>query len=208
MEGIGAVMPVENSMMKPQHFLGCPGVLNTAMGTVIVLYAIIGFFGYIRYGSLIQGSITLNLPTSEAPALIAQILIGLAILFTFGLQFFVPMDILWRKIGHKFPKEKHNLVQVALRTGIMILMAGVSIGVPNLDPFISLVGSVFFSSLGLFVPAVIESAYLYPNFGAFKWKLWKNIFLMLFSMIALVSGSFVSVREIVHIYTEGDKKVE
>lgn len=62
MEGIGVVMPVENSMKKPQHFLGCPGVLNTAMITVVSLYAIIGFFGYIRFGSEVRGSITLNLP--------------------------------------------------------------------------------------------------------------------------------------------------
>lgn len=65
MEGIGAVMPVENSMKKPQHFLGCPGVLNVAMGTVIVLYAVIGFFGYVRFGDKVEGSITLNLPTED-----------------------------------------------------------------------------------------------------------------------------------------------
>lgn len=62
MEGIGAVMPVENDMEKPQHFLGCPGVLNTAMITVVVLYAIIGFFGYVRFGDAVKGSVTLNLP--------------------------------------------------------------------------------------------------------------------------------------------------
>ena len=209
MEGIGAVMPVENDMKNPQHFLGCPGVLNTAMGTVIVLYAVIGFFGYVKFGPAIQGSITLNLPTSEIAALIAQILIGLAILFTFGLQFYVPMDILWRKIGHKFAKSNHNIAQIGLRTGIMIIMAGVAIAVPNLDPFISLVGSVFFSSLGIFVPAVIESAYLYPNeFGAGKWKLWKNIFLMVFSIVALLSGGFVSIKEIVEMYTGHEEKIE
>lgn len=65
MEGIGAVMPVENSMSRPQDFLGCPGVLNTAMGTVIVLYAVIGFFGYVRFGDEVQGSITLNLPEGD-----------------------------------------------------------------------------------------------------------------------------------------------
>lgn len=63
MEGIGVVMPVENSMKKPEHFLGCPGVLNAAMGTVVCLYAVIGFLGYVRYGDEVEASITLNLPT-------------------------------------------------------------------------------------------------------------------------------------------------
>lgn len=62
MEGIGAVMPVENDMKNPQHFLGCPGVLNTAMITVVALYAVIGFFGYVRFGDAVKGSVTLNLP--------------------------------------------------------------------------------------------------------------------------------------------------
>lgn len=65
MEGIGVVMPVENSMKKPEHFLGCPGVLNVAMTTVVLIYAIIGFFGYLKYGDLTEGSITFNLPVDE-----------------------------------------------------------------------------------------------------------------------------------------------
>jgi proton-coupled amino acid transporter len=87
MEGIGAVMPVENSMKKPQQFLGFPSVLMIAMITVTVMYTVLGFLGYVRFGSEIQGSITLNLPTNEWPAILAQVLIGVAILFTFGLQF-------------------------------------------------------------------------------------------------------------------------
>lgn len=65
MEGIGAVMPVENEMAKPQHFLGCPGVLNTAMFTVIALYASLGFLGYVRFGDEVKGSVTLNLPADD-----------------------------------------------------------------------------------------------------------------------------------------------
>jgi solute carrier family 36 (proton-coupled amino acid transporter) len=65
MEGIGVVMPVENEMKSPQHFLGCPGVLNTAMGTIIVSYSVIGFFGYVRFGDDVLGSVTLNLPEGE-----------------------------------------------------------------------------------------------------------------------------------------------
>lgn len=65
MEGIGVVMPVENSMKKPQHFLGCPGVLNTAMGTVVFLYGLIGFLGFCRYGDDVKATITQNLPDAD-----------------------------------------------------------------------------------------------------------------------------------------------
>lgn len=58
-------MPVENSMEKPQHFLGCPSVLNITMTIVVSLYAIMGIFGYLRYGDLTASIITLNLDTSD-----------------------------------------------------------------------------------------------------------------------------------------------
>lgn len=65
MEGIGVVMPVANTMKHPQHFLGCPGVLNCAMGTVVLLYATIGFFGYMTFGPKTSSSVTFNLPVDE-----------------------------------------------------------------------------------------------------------------------------------------------
>lgn len=86
--------------------------------------------------------------TQNSPAQIAQVLIGIAILFTFGLQFYVPMDILWRHIGPSIPKDKHNVSQILFRAGIILIMGGVAAAVPQLDPFIGLVGSVFFSILG------------------------------------------------------------
>ena len=59
------VLPLENKMKYPHHFAGTFGVLNTAMFLVVILYAATGFFGYLRYGSKVLGSITLNLPPSE-----------------------------------------------------------------------------------------------------------------------------------------------
>lgn len=66
LEGIGVVMPLENNMKTPTHFIGCPGVLNTGMFFVVSLYATVGFFGYLKYGDGTKGSITLNLPEDEA----------------------------------------------------------------------------------------------------------------------------------------------
>ena len=53
-------------MKKPEQFLGCPGVIYTAMAVVVALYASIGFFGYLKYGDEVkEGSITLNLDINE-----------------------------------------------------------------------------------------------------------------------------------------------
>lgn len=59
------VMPIENEMTKPQHFLGCPGVLNIAMTAVVMLYGFVGFSGYLAFGDDVRGSLTLNLPEKE-----------------------------------------------------------------------------------------------------------------------------------------------
>jgi len=59
------VMPLENNMKTPQHFIGCPSVLNIGMSIVVVLYSTVGLFGYLKYGSSTQGSITLNLPNDQ-----------------------------------------------------------------------------------------------------------------------------------------------
>lgn len=59
------VMSLENNMKNPSHFIGCPGVLNFGMAFVICLYALVGFFGYLKYGDDVAGSITLSLPVEE-----------------------------------------------------------------------------------------------------------------------------------------------
>lgn len=69
--------------------------------------------------------------------------------------------------------------------------------------FHSLVGAIFFSSLGLLVPAVVEIVFLssYEGFGKLNWRLWKNVFLAIFSVIAMCAGTLVSVIDIIETYT-------
>ncbi|KAH9641911.1 hypothetical protein HF086_011661 [Spodoptera exigua] len=80
-------------MKKPQNFLGCPSVLVVAMGAIVFLYGTLGMFGYLRYGDVLRGSITLNLPTDEWPAVLAKVSIALSIFLTYPLQFYVVIDI-------------------------------------------------------------------------------------------------------------------
>lgn len=60
------VMPVENTMRNPRQLVGAKGVLTIAMTIVVILFAAMGFLGYLRYGDAVElGSITLNLPADE-----------------------------------------------------------------------------------------------------------------------------------------------
>lgn len=52
-------------MKTPNHFIGCPGVLNIGMFILVTLYTITGFFGYLKYGPATEASVTLNLPVEK-----------------------------------------------------------------------------------------------------------------------------------------------
>lgn len=61
MEAIGVVMPLENSMKTPRSMLGFCGVLNKGMSGVTLVYILLGFLGYLRYGGTVEDNITMNL---------------------------------------------------------------------------------------------------------------------------------------------------
>ncbi|XP_077273777.1 proton-coupled amino acid transporter-like protein pathetic [Temnothorax americanus] len=201
-EGIGVVMPVANNMKQPHHFLGCPSVLNVTMTIVVCLYAMMGVFGYLAYGENSEASITLNLPTEETLAQVVKILIAAAVLFTYGLQLFVPLEIIWNGITHRFSHKYAAIGETSMRVFIIMLTVAMAVSVPDLDPFISLVGAIFFSILGISIPAVVETISCWEShLGTFKWRLWKNSFLFIFSLLALIFGSWISVQDIIKYYS-------
>nr|CAD7201108.1 unnamed protein product [Timema douglasi] len=201
MEGIGVVMPLENSMKNPGHFLGCPGVLNVTMAVVVLLFGVMGFVGYLKFGENTRASITLNLPTENILAQTAKLLISASILLTFGLQFFVPTDISWPMIEKHVRERWKNILQNVYRISMVTAIVLLATAVPNLGPIISLVGSVVYSIIGLLCPAVIETATCWEHgLGRWNWLLWKNLLIILFALVALVTGTYISVGDIIKQY--------
>lgn len=61
---------------------------------------------------------------------------------------------------------------------------------------IGLVGAIFFSTLGLFIPALIEIIVDWNDgWGKFHWRLIKDILIMVLAIFGLVSGSFYAILE-------------
>lgn len=196
LEGIGVVMPLENNMKTPTHFIGCPGVLNLGMFFVVILYAATGFFGFLKYGDDTQASITLNLPAEDVLAQCVKLMIAIAIFFTYSLQFYVPLEIIWKNLKIHFGARK-LVAEYSIRIFLVICTVGIAIAIPNLGGFISLVGAVCLSTLGLMFPSLIELVTFWDSgLGRFNWMLWKNLFLIVFGMIGFVTGTYVSIQEI------------
>ncbi|XP_055532918.1 proton-coupled amino acid transporter-like protein CG1139 [Wyeomyia smithii] len=197
-EGIGIVLPVENKMKHPQDFLKPIGTVNVGISFISVLYVVTGFFGYARYGPDTKGSITLNLPTEEILAKSTQLLAALAILLTTGLYYYVPMEILWLKIGHKISPRWENLAQIGIRLGIVVLMMGLALTIPQLEYFIGFVGSIGSATLALLTPITLDTIFRWPNdFGWLKWRLVKNAVLATFGGFILIVGTYFSIQDII-----------
>ena len=77
------------------------------MVIIVVLYVGMGLFGYLRYGSDVLGSITLNLPTNDIKAQAVQGMLAFAIFISHGLACYVAIDIIWNEhLSKKVTKSK------------------------------------------------------------------------------------------------------
>jgi proton-coupled amino acid transporter len=79
----------------------------------------------------------------------------------------------------------------------------VAILVPNLGPFISLVGAVCLSFLGLMFPSIVELVVFWDvpgGMGRYNWVIWKNILVISFGIVGFLTGTYTSLLEIIESY--------
>uniref|UniRef100_A0A0K8SE28 Amino acid transporter transmembrane domain-containing protein n=1 Tax=Lygus hesperus TaxID=30085 RepID=A0A0K8SE28_LYGHE len=63
-EGIALIIPLRAEMKRPDNFGSGMGVYNVGMMIVMVLFNVVGFMGYLKFGQDIEGSISFNLVPS------------------------------------------------------------------------------------------------------------------------------------------------
>lgn len=121
-EGIGLILPLQKEMQTPETLQGYVGVLNTSMSLVASINIAIGFFGYLKYGNLVKGSITLNLP-AEPLYQSCKVIFACAIFLSYAIQFYVPVQIIWPWICQKFQlkegTKKTNTIEYFFRAGLV-----------------------------------------------------------------------------------------
>lgn len=74
----------------------------------------------------------------------------------------------------------------------------IAIAIPDIGPFMTLIGAVCLSTLGLIFPSVIETVtyWNHTGMGQFYWRLWKNSLLIVFGVVAFLTGTYVGLKEL------------
>ncbi|EXJ78954.1 hypothetical protein A1O3_08454 [Capronia epimyces CBS 606.96] len=151
-EGVGLIIPIQESMKKPQKF---PGVLAIVMVVMTVLFTSIGALSYAAYGSKTKTVVILNLPQDSKIVNAVQFLYSLAILLSTPLQLFPAVRImeneLFSRSGKYNPyiKWQKNVFRFFLVCVCALIAWG---GAGDLDKFVALVGSF----------ACVPLVYVYP----------------------------------------------
>lgn len=200
LEAVGVIIALENNMKTPQYFGGYCGVLNIGMTVIVALYIVMGFFGYIKYGSTVEGSVTFNLPSEEIMAQSIKIMFAIAIFITHALQGYVPVDIIWNTYLDQKIQKRKIFWEYVCRTILTLSTFTLAITVPRLGLFISLFGALCLSALGIAFPAIIEICVLWPDrdLGPCMIMLVKNLLLIVFGLLGLVIGTYVSMVDIIN----------
>ena len=90
-------------------------------------------------------------------------------------------------------KVKHSNLQISSSFSVTLAAA-----IPKLDLFISLVGAMSSSTLALMAPPIIDTVTNWGNFSA--WRLIRNLFLFTLGFLGFLTGTFVSLRNIVNYF--------
>lgn len=195
-EGIGLVIPIVESMERPERF---PFVLTLGMIIVCVIYILIGSLSYLAYGDTIQSAVIYNFPQDNKLTIAVELLYSLAICLTAPLMLFPALKIIENGLFRKFRSGKNSFVvkwsKNFYRVALCVLCAAIAYGIggDNLDKFVSLVGSV----------ACVPLCFIFP--GMFHYKVCKkaldkfwNALLMLFGLGIMVYTLYVSIDGFIH----------
>jgi len=202
-EGIGVVLPLENQMKTPKDMKGWNGVLNTSMIIVSCLYISVGYFGYMRYGENVAGSITLNLP-NDFLATVVKLVMSLAIFFTYALQFYVPVDVILPFFQRRVSPANWLYADYALRYSLCLFTFGLAAAIPKLDLFISLVGAMSSSTLALMAPPVLEMVCYWETDFMTRGRIFKNCSIFTIGFIGFLTGTYVSLTNIAKYFVDGE----
>ncbi|KPI43411.1 Vacuolar amino acid transporter 3 [Cyphellophora attinorum] len=189
-EGIGLILPIQNSMAQPEKF---EGLLYIIMTLITLIFGSVGILCYMTFGSLTKIEVISNFPQDSRLVNAVQFVYAMAVLVGTPVQLFPAVRILEAKLfgnlsgkNSTWGKWKKN----AFRTFLVLLCIAVSIGgAANLDRFVALIGSFACVPLVYIYPPLLH----YMGVAENKWVKAGDIVFIVCGVVAMVYTTAVTV---------------
>lgn len=191
-EGIGTVPTLQNKMREKDRFMR---TLMITLLFVASLYISFGTTGYLAFGSNTKPSVTFNLPDEPVYQALHVVFI-LITLFSYPIQFFVPIDIIKSYIDHKLPNKKLIAVELGLRVSLVLFTLGLAIAIPQLDNYMALIGCSTATIVTFIFPPILHTICFW-NEGLAKWQLILSTVTLLFGALSFASGTYSCILSII-----------
>jgi len=206
-EGICLVLPLRSKMRNQEDYMGCNGVLLTAMYLVLILYLTLGFYGFLRFGTNVHPTISVDLP-HEPLYITLKILFPLVIFVSYAVQYFVIVDILYLNPSNGLMKKVANSGRSTLfweyvfRIAFSLLTIIFALVIPMLGSLMELVGSLLGITLSITLPHCIVLLVRYSdnNFGRCQWRIPFHVLFVIFGLFMAGVGTFTTIQDIIHAY--------
>ncbi|CAI5485871.1 unnamed protein product [Closterium sp. Naga37s-1] len=163
LNGAGMTLSVESSMRNRAQF---PTVLATGLSIISVLYAAVGTAGYFGFGNKTKEIVTLNLPP-RWQSVAVKLGVCVALFFTFPVMMTPVHEMAERYISSSrdiynsflspsVAPSRRRLFVCFVRSLTVLFIVLLSVSVPHIGAFISLIGCSVCSALGFVVPALFH----------------------------------------------------
>ncbi|ELR07282.1 neutral amino acid transporter [Pseudogymnoascus destructans] len=181
-EGIGLIIPIQESMREPQKF---PRVLGLVMVIITVIFLSMGALSYAAFGSKTETVVILNMPQDDKFVNAVQFMYSVAILLSTPLQIFPAIRIteteLFTRSGKYNPYIKWQ--KNAFRFFVVMLCAAIAWGgAADLDKFVAIVGSFACVPLVYIYPPMLH----YRAVATTRFRKFSDIFLCVCGAIVMV----------------------
>ncbi|GFR75901.1 proton-coupled amino acid transporter 1 [Elysia marginata] len=200
-EGIAMILPIENRTRHPKDYTGPFGMVALATATNVLVNLATGFYGYLAFGDEASGNILVSLPNMWLYRLVS-IMYASMVFLTFNLQLYQPAEAIYAWLIQKVKSEfVHKYGNIATRTVLVILTFLFAVLVPRVDLMMALIGAFCAGFLVFILPIISELLLLHSEPGGIGWVTWvKDILILLFGVLAFVTGTYTSLRDIVKAF--------
>lgn len=128
------MLPLKNSMEKPQQLGGILGGLNATAVIIVIFYYGFALIPYLSYGNNVKENILSNIPVDDILILCINIVYSLALFVSYILSFYACFDVVWSsKLQTTLANSRFKfIVEYSIRIGFNVLAYLLAVGVSNL----------------------------------------------------------------------------